>query len=139
MKPTEAFKTTIQTYLDNRAETDSLFSASYGKEGKNIDDCCTYILNQVKESGCAGFADAEIFGMAVHYYDEDDIEIGKPVSGRVVVNHAVELTDAEIQEARKAAKERIISEEMIKMRKTAEPRKPEKKATETQPVQTSMF
>ncbi len=30
--------------------------------------------------------------MAVHYYDEDDIEVGKAVSCQVAVNHVVELT-----------------------------------------------
>jgi len=89
MESTKAFKDTIKAYLDNRAENDSLFAISYAKEGKNINDCCTYILNQVKKSGCNGFADDEIFCMAVHYYDEDNLNVGKPISGRVVVNHVV--------------------------------------------------
>ena len=38
------------------------------KPTKNIDNCITYILNQVKKSGCCGFSDDEIFGMALHYY-----------------------------------------------------------------------
>lgn len=33
--------------------------------------------------------------MALHYYDEEDIDIGKPVSCKVVVNHTVELTEEE--------------------------------------------
>ncbi len=41
--------------------------------------------------------------MAVHYYDEDDIEVGKAVSCRVAVNHIVELTDEEKAEARQEA------------------------------------
>ncbi|MBP9481471.1 MAG: hypothetical protein KBF15_08460, partial [Parabacteroides sp.] len=40
----------------------------YSKPEKNIDDCVTYILNEVKKSGCNGFADDEIYSMAVHYY-----------------------------------------------------------------------
>jgi len=27
--------------------------------------------------------------MAIHYYDQDSIEIGLPISARVVVNHAL--------------------------------------------------
>jgi hypothetical protein len=27
--------------------------------------------------------------MAVHYYDEDDIKVGSPVNGNVVVNHSM--------------------------------------------------
>jgi hypothetical protein len=46
-----------------------LFSVPYSKPEKNIDDFVTYLLNEVKKSGCNGFADDEIYSMAVHYYD----------------------------------------------------------------------
>ena len=68
MKASNHFKNTIQAYLDQRAETDILFSFQYSKPDKNIDDCITYILNTVQKSGCNGFADEEIYSMAVHYY-----------------------------------------------------------------------
>ena len=68
MKASNHFKNTIKTYLEQRAETDVLFSFQYSKPEKNIDDCVTYILNKVKKSGCNGFADDEIYSMAVHYY-----------------------------------------------------------------------
>ena len=48
MKGTEHFKQTIKEYLDGRAQTDELFAVSYAKENKNLDDCITFILNQVK-------------------------------------------------------------------------------------------
>lgn len=89
MKGTDHFKTAIQNHLNGLAAKDELFAETLKKPNKNIDDCLTYILNQVKASGCNGFADDEIFGMAVHYYDEDDIKVGKPISGTVVVNHSV--------------------------------------------------
>ena len=38
-----------------------------------------------------------------HYYDEDDIEVGKAVSCQVAVNHIVELTEEEKAEARQEA------------------------------------
>ena len=67
MKSTENFKKVIQSYLQQRAQSDSLFAASFAKEGKNIEDCITYILNQVQKSGRNGFEDQEIYSMAVHY------------------------------------------------------------------------
>ena len=88
MKGTDHFKTAIQNHLNGLAAKDELFAETLKKPDKNIDDCITYILNQVKSSGCNGFADEEIFGMAVHYYDEDDINVGKPITGTVVVNHS---------------------------------------------------
>ena len=39
-----------------------------------------------------GFDDDEIYSMAMHYYDEDDIEIGKPISCKVMVNHHVAVS-----------------------------------------------
>lgn len=115
MNTTAHFKRTIQAYLEQRAAEDILFAETYRKEGKNIDDCITYILNTVKASGCNGFTDGEIYSMAVHYYDEDDIEIGNPISCQVCVNHTVELTEAEKAEARRKAVEQYTQTELRKM------------------------
>ena len=90
MQASEAFTKVIYDHLQETAKNDELFAETLKKPTKNIKDCVTYILNQVKASGNNGFADAEIFGMAKHYYDEDDIKVGSPVSGRVVVNHTLE-------------------------------------------------
>ena len=57
MKTTEAFKRTIEDYLKVRANTDELFAKAFQKEGKSIDECCNFILQTVKESGCNGFED----------------------------------------------------------------------------------
>ena len=83
MKGTEHFKQAIKSYLDERAKTDELFAVAYAKENKNLDDCVTFILNQVKalaNEGCVGMADNEVYSLACHYFDEDDIEVGKPVN-----------------------------------------------------------
>lgn len=68
-KATDYFKVTIQSYLEQRAQTDELFAPVYAKPNKNIDDCITYILNYVQQSGICGFADDEIYSLALHYYD----------------------------------------------------------------------
>jgi hypothetical protein len=118
MKPTDNFKATIQAYVKNQAETDPLFALCLEKEGKNIDDCCTYILNWVQASKCNGFTDAEIYGQAIHYYQEDNIDIGKPINCKVVVNHEPEpvvLTEEEKQEARQAAIEEEIKLQQAKL------------------------
>lgn len=110
MKASNHFTRTILTFLEQRAEIDSLFAESFAKENKNIDDCVTYILYQVQKSGCMGFADDEIYSMAVHYYDEDDIEVGKPINGKIVVNHVVQLTEQEKEQARKDVIEKAMNE-----------------------------
>ena len=85
MKSTETFKKTIENYLNEVASKDAAFAGKLNNPEKKIDDCITYILNQVKKSGCVGFADEEIFGMALHYYDEEKIKVGKPIQANVVV------------------------------------------------------
>ena len=133
MKVSTHFQTVIQSYLEQRAEYDDLFARSYRNPLKNIEDCITYILNYVQKSGCNGFDDDEIFGQAVHYYDEADIEIGKPIDCKVVVNHHVELTEVEKAEARKEAIKRAENEAYNRMaqRKTA-PKKENKNSNNGQ-------
>ena len=121
MQVSISFKNSIQSYLEQRAEYDELFARSYRNPLKNIEDCITYILNYVQKSGCNGFSDDEIFGQAVHYYDETDIEVGKLIDCKVIVNHHVELTEEEKTEARKEAIKRAENEAYSRMtkRKTA--------------------
>ena len=115
---TKAFKETIEKFLDGRAKIDPLFKESYQNPKKNIDDCITYILNTVQETQCHGFADSEIYNMAMHYYDEADIKVGNELKViKVIVNHKVELTAEEIAEAKEKAREQVIYEEQQKMRK----------------------
>lgn len=132
MKTTNHFKETIKAYLDKRAADDILFASAYAKEGKNIDDCCTYILNEVQKSGCNGFTDDEIFGWAVHYYDEDTIDVGKKIdASRVVVNHVVELTKEEKEAGRKKAIKAFQNHMFAELqKKSAKPEKPVKKKKE---------
>lgn len=130
------FKNEIQTYLEQRAEYDELFARSYRNPLKNIEDCLTYILNYVKQSGCNGFSDDEIFGQAVHYYDETDIEIGKPIECKVVVNHHVELTAEEKEQARQDAIKRAENEAYAKMKQQREKATAKRTATVQQPQAT---
>jgi hypothetical protein len=135
MKSTESFKKVISDHLASVAAADPVFTEKMANPKKSIDNCITYILNQVKESGCNGFADAEIFGMAIHYYDEENIQPGAKVSCNVVVNHKPELTPEEIENAKKEAREQIVAGEIERLRK-----KPAKKKEEPQRVeQTSLF
>ena len=134
MDATNHFRMTIQAYLEQRAQTDELFAPVYAKPNKNIDDCVTYILNSVQQSGCNGFTDDEIYSMALHYYDEDNIDAGKPVQCNVVVNHTIVLTEEEKAQARKKAMQRAQDEAYAKMKQGAT--KPKAKQTTPQPTLT---
>jgi Txe/YoeB family toxin of Txe-Axe toxin-antitoxin module len=107
MKGTESFKKVISDHLAGVAAADPMFAEKMASPKKNIDDCITYILNQVKASGCSGFADAEIFGMAMHYYDEENVRPGAKINCDVTVNHKIELTEEEKAEAREQARKQL--------------------------------
>ena len=135
-KGTQAFNDTIKAYLEERAENDALFAVKFANPSKSVEDCVTYIINQVQKSGCNGFTDAEVYGMAIHYYEEKEIEVGNPINCQVVVNHTVELTEEEKEEARQEAIAKLRDEQVAKMRRPTA-----KKATENKPQveQPSLF
>jgi len=147
MKATEEFKRVIKAELDKRAAEDDLFAACYAKPNKNIDQCIDFIFQEVEKSGCHGFDDEEIYGMAVHYYEEDDLGAIKGASGSVVVNHHIDLSDEEKEALRESARKRFEDECLSEMRKrnkrvaeaskaaASAPAKEEKK----QPQQLSLF
>ncbi|WP_373801967.1 PcfK-like family protein [Bacteroides heparinolyticus] len=138
MKGTEHFKNVIQNYLDERAQYDELFAENYRKKDKDMDSCIQYILNTVKQSGCNGFADDEIYSMAVHFFDEDNIDIGSPINAHVVavVNQVVELTAEEKAQAHREAMQRAQKEAYRKM---TQPTKKKAKTTVDATLQPSLF
>ena len=82
-----AFNEAIKNYLDQRAKEDSLFAEAYKKEGKTIEGCCNYIISEVQKSAKgnrAAMTSDEVFSLAVHYYDEDNVKADKKVNARVV-------------------------------------------------------
>ena len=139
MKGTRAFQDTIAQYLMIRAEKDPLVAVKLANPSKTMEQCCAYIIGEVKKSGCCGFTDDEIFGWAMHFWDEPEIEVSNTTTNcQVVVNHIVELTEEEKEQARQDAINKLRDEEMAKMRR---PKTTEKKTTENNPqiAQPSLF
>lgn len=142
MTGTEHFKQAIKAYLDERAKADELFAVSYAKANKNLDDCITFILNQAKaiaqEGGC-GMTDDEVYSLATHYYDEDNIEVGKAINCGVIVNHRVELSEQEKTEAREKSLKAYQAEELRKIQQRNSRPKPTPKAVKQEVSQPSLF
>lgn len=130
MKATEYFKRTIQDYVEERAQEDPLFAKRLALPEKNIDDCVSYILGTVHEmfrgEDFAGMTDPEVYSLAMHYYDEDDIKVGKCPITKVVVNHHIELTKEDKAEARQKAMKRATDEAYKKLTQGKTPTKPTK-------------
>lgn len=110
------FDEALKAALDKRAESDKLFAVSYAKPNKSLDECCKYIYQEVEKANkkkmrAAGFKDEEIIGLAIHYYDEDDIVVDGPKNKVVGGASSPETTDLTI------SPEQIASEEKRKQRK----------------------
>ena len=79
-------KERIKDYLDERARQDELFAKSYAKTNKNIDECYDYIVGearkQCKDSDSICISDDVVYGWAVHYYDEDNIKVGRSTESK---------------------------------------------------------
>ena len=84
---TNSFKEAIREYLEQRSKQDTLFAVTYAKPNKSVDECCNYIMKEARKRGNAVcMRDDEVFGLAVHYYDEDSIKDVKPVSATVTTS-----------------------------------------------------
>lgn len=113
------FKTAIVEHLQGMAIKNPEFLEKLKNPEKDIDKCLDYIVSEVKRTGREGFADNEIYSWAVHYYEEsnDQLKIDAKASDcKVVVNHEIELSETEKEEARKRAMKRLEDEQYNKLK-----------------------
>lgn len=124
------FEKAIKAFLDRKASEEADFKAKYeaalsepeekGKRKKDVAACCSYIISEVRKTGRQGFDDAEIYGMALHFYDEKDVTVpeGNAQKGvKVVVNTKIELSKADKERIEKEAREKVEAEERAKAEK----------------------
>ena len=72
---------TLQEYLEKKlgemAQQDANFRERYEDKQKSIKNCLLYITQQAHKqagNGCAAISDEDVLQMAVHYYQEKDVE-----------------------------------------------------------------
>lgn len=135
----------IRNYLDRRAAEDAQFAAVYANPQKNFDECFRYILHEARKLGSTVcMTDEEVYGLAVHYYDETDLVVPKSAPRANVSGPAapkVELTEQEKEEARREARIKyeseymriLVYEEAERRKKEAERRKAAAKARNFSP------
>lgn len=92
-------KDAVRGYLDARAKDDELFAKMYAKENKNLSGCWAYIVGVAKKRGnSVCMTDDEVYGLAVHYYCEDDLKVNPIPEGmeyRMSTSENVRLSDAD--------------------------------------------
>lgn len=86
MKASEQFKSVMEKYLNETAQSDTVFAQNFTKASKNLESCINYIFGEVKKTGFCAFDNQEIFDMAETYYKDDTIGTPAPVECRVAVS-----------------------------------------------------
>lgn len=86
-KVNKEFVKVIREYLEKRSEDDKLFREKYKSSEKTVEQCCDYIIEEARKKGarCVAIMDEEVFGMAVHFFDEDDIQPVSPALDASVI------------------------------------------------------
>ncbi len=74
-KTTNGAEKAILEYLEKNASEE--LKAKMQNSDKEISDCLQFIADSVRKqavNGCACVSDPEVFGLAVHYFEEDSIK-----------------------------------------------------------------
>ncbi len=121
---TALFEQRISEWLEKEIQGDVEFAHKVKDSNKTVKGCCNFILSEVRKSGKCGFDDAEIFGLARHFFDESGLQDpGKQQVARIVVPGHVELTDEEKAEAKEKAKAEFEQEQLAKIKAQEKKRK----------------
>ena len=108
---------------------------------KSLKEMFDYIMSEAKKqanSGCACLSDDVVFGMAVHYYDEDKIEF-KKVSGTATVTSSPSSKNDDKDKEIKKLQEKIKKLEKKEETKEAKPKKKKESVSDIEMEQISLF
>lgn len=102
----------IGMYLLERAKEDLTLANNLTKKNKSLGGCTEYITGEVYKKAVNnqyfGWNNDELYQMAVHYYQEDDIKINKlPGNVRTATNIEKQHNSKESIEAKPKAKPKI--------------------------------
>lgn len=107
----------IAEYLMSRQD----IQENLKKPNKSLEEMYEYILSEAKKKAvqnCAAMTDEEVFGLAVHYYDEDDLKIKKVSNVQVTTNakeNKISKANYPAKKEKKKQPSKQIEEEQISL------------------------
>ena len=114
----------IGNYLKKRAEADPSVKNNLQKENKSLKECWDYVLGEVAKTmfrsgnfGCAAGDDEDLYALAIHYYDEDDIKIA-PLPTNMKVKAKMDEEKKEERAAESEPKEAPKKEKVKRIKKS---------------------
>ena len=87
------FKNTIKNHLDELAKVDNSIKEMLLKPNKSIEECCNYIIQEVKRKNYTAVADEDVYAIALSYYKDDSIKDVKVENARVVLPSNVSVVE----------------------------------------------
>lgn len=114
----EEFEKIIKKYLDHYANESPEFKSAYSKENKTIEKCCSYIVSEMRKHASdnnIAATDDEVYYLARHYYEEDNLDANKDAGNFSFVHTVAELTDEDKENLKKQALNEFLAEEKKKL------------------------
>lgn len=120
------------------------------KENKSLSECGNFIMTEARKKGSSVcMTNEEVFGLAVHYYDEDDLKIDKNISNQARVEKS-EDTEKEVskpvQEEKPVEKldideivEKKVQERLQAIERKKKEKRTKKKVKKSNVEQVSLF
>lgn len=112
-KATCPFEEALKKHLDEVAEKDATFRLAYEKPNKSLKECANYIIGEARKQANKGvfvLSDEETYGMAIHYYDEDDIKVEAKDAVDVKVATSIEPQPKKAKRGRKSKAEKTVEQ-----------------------------
>lgn len=130
MKLSNAVFEVIRNYMEKRCASDPILAIKYANPAKSIEKALNYVASEVQKSGLTIMDSESVFGLVMHYYDEN-LEDVPNVSCKIAV--AKELTESERAEAKAQAVELYKEEQLRELRRQNQPKATAPKHTTTAP------
>ena len=143
-KKPETLKGWLQARLKKMAEEDKSFAEKMENPKKSLDECIKFIQGEVfreyvKENkggervSCAMPSREEIFGLAVHYYDEQEVKIQQLPNGVAAkVQGGATLSEEELEKLKEKAKAKALEEVQAAEKKKLEEREKARRKAEAE-------
>lgn len=142
VKEPETLEGWLKGRLDGMAAEDPVFAEKMANPKKSLGDCIKFIQGEVfhkyvegKKHGSAAVgmpSRDEVFGLAVHYYDEDDLTIRALPAGTQVRAQAPAPTKEELEKLKKQAEENALRQFEKEAREKREAREKARRKAEAE-------
>lgn len=98
LKSEDSAKQLVINYLEENAS--EVLVEKINKCGKTIDDCWSFIVSSAKKrakNNCACISDQEVFGWAVHYYEEEGNVKVDNIQAKVTTSKPKEVSKPKVE------------------------------------------